>query len=293
MTTNFKNLLHKLACMTKDEAHEYLATQLKKISHSEEDVNSILATYEEARGRMEPLPVLTNLFNNYFLDQETLKTVLSYYSYRNPLDYYVDLINCGDDNMAVNIVYAIEKIFPLDNYQLNLLYKMTDDVEEEKYENKQLRAYFSDRLNEDAKPVWVRNSNDHEHAIGDVDNNLKHSITDDDVFRAYGPINSLPRSIDEDENICSIYGGCRMLLCNEYEHSDLMMDDEIPFDWFKRKCDECNRKIKKRHYALRIPLVDGGWEGCYCSFECLAPHSDQTLLTVFKKQITEIGIEDR
>lgn len=112
--------------------------------------------------------------------------------------------------------------------------------------------------------------------------NLNHvrEIQDNpDLFRIFGPVNPHPNddysdlqvyNAEEDEMITDlekIYGGPRMLLSIEYtadHESDLPSDD-----WFVGYCQQCLRRIRKRHYAIRRALIGGGWIGCYHSAECV------------------------
>lgn len=132
--------------------------------------------------------------------------------------------------------------------------------------------------------------------------NVKHIEDFDDIntFQEYGPVNSnysYYNDADED-HICQKYGGCRMLLCNEYTNDvDFTAEDIEVTEWFNYKCDICNKKIKAEHHALRKPLNKGGWIGCYCSFQCLEKdvHDPMTAVSVgrMKEQIISIGIRDR
>lgn len=87
------------------------------------------------------------------------------------------------------------------------------------------------------------------------------------------------------EDICTSYGGCRMLTCIEFEKSEIRGDynnEEIEGDiefgtlleldtsfWFRGACDLCAKKIAKKRYAYRMALLRGGWRGCYCSLICV------------------------
>lgn len=100
------------------------------------------------------------------------------------------------------------------------------------------------------------------------------------IERVYGPANAIigfdcvssPRK-ENGERV----GPCRMLtcLCRELNEED----EEIDFDeyslenpesvWFSGHCLICKKSIKKARYAVRYPNEGGGWEGCFCSFECM------------------------
>lgn len=92
------------------------------------------------------------------------------------------------------------------------------------------------------------------------------------VFRILGPVLPLA-GLEMDPNndyICNHYGGCRMFTCNCILTGD---DDPLAIgltsDWFQGGCMQCNKKIHKRIDAVRMPKLGGGWEGIYCSFDCL------------------------
>lgn len=105
------------------------------------------------------------------------------------------------------------------------------------------------------------------------------SLYDDSVvFQELGPVNSQFTHHSQllTNSKCNKYGGCRMFTCTEYETMteqgddyDIMDQHMVISDWFRGSCDKCSRRIGKRHYAVRQPLLHGGWRGCYCSFECL------------------------
>lgn len=89
------------------------------------------------------------------------------------------------------------------------------------------------------------------------------------LIRFWGPSNRRTDSISGSYDLtlpqgCRDFAGCHMLLCEG--HSD--EENEHRDDWFTGVCgyDKCNRRIEERHQAKRIPLLDGGWEGCYCSW---------------------------
>ena len=114
------------------------------------------------------------------------------------------------------------------------------------------------------------------------------SVEEDiNLFTWFGPVNSHPTlsqlgrewgeslvkdsTLKWDPNIseCERYGGCRMLLCDEFSdsrHADPYDESIEATDWF-RPC-HCGKKIEARHHALRLPRIKGGWVGCYCSKEC-------------------------
>lgn len=126
------------------------------------------------------------------------------------------------------------------------------------------------------------------------------------VFQELGPVNSTytHKQILDCHHKCHRYGGCRMLTCTEYEsisiegnNVDIMDQHDFIADWFRESCDKCSRRIAKRCYAIREPLLHGGWRGCYCSLECLTsmPMNNHQAMMVgrIKEQLSVIGIRDR
>ena len=127
-------------------------------------------------------------------------------------------------------------------------------------------------------------------------------VNDIPAFNEYGPLNSLTNG--EPCDTCAKVGGCRMLLCNEFEtynndHNDLLMDDSdiIESDWFNGSCDVCNAIITDRIYAVRRPLVNGGWLNCYCGIDCLLKEVeselDKAMISNLCEQLLTYGIRKR
>lgn len=76
------------------------------------------------------------------------------------------------------------------------------------------------------------------------------------VDNYFGPLNNKIDSACTTKNI----DGCRMLTCTCHDG----------LDWFKGDCSGCGINIPRRSWAIRYPVMLGGWEGCYCSYECIA-----------------------
>lgn len=360
-----------LGVIAKDQADTLLTWFLNHAAKSNdtEAVRAIISAFDVARIRVDPLPAITNMFLNPTLTRETLSFVLASFPEKTPLDFYVDLINMGDDASALKVAGILATFFPgLKNDDWNLLVKMTDNVEEEEYENQMLRAYFQARAAETgqyaSRPQWIRDgllesiieptpelplvneaidlllgglkqtglrlapeskkefSNElrevaiAQYAISTISRKIKmlsvvHPVPDFDdttLFQEFGPVNTIyttSSALIEPTHVCAKHGGCRMLLCNEFEQMTADGDDidcmaeEAPItDWFRGSCDNCLKKIKQRHYAIRQPLRHGGWRGCYCSVECLVEKCtlgpiEQVLLERVQDQLEEIGIRER
>lgn len=91
-----------------------------------------------------------------------------------------------------------------------------------------------------------------------------------EVFRAFGPVNSQHTCAGGDG--CDRHLDCRMLVCCAYEGED---DSGSLSDWFIGYCQRCDRLVDSRRYAVREPLVRGGWHGCYCSWKCVEEDVDE------------------
>lgn len=137
-----------------------------------------------------------------------------------------------------------------------------------------------------------------------------------ELFRVFGPCHPFPEGYDlfvESEDPCEMWGGCRMYHCYENENvnpdtgEDLYEDpadngllDKITW-WEKGICEneECLLKISKRCYAVRMPLLSGGWKGYYCSWKCAREDTKPSetlvreLIDGFEASCEEVGIYDR
>lgn len=132
--------------------------------------------------------------------------------------------------------------------------------------------------------------------------------TNDEIFKILGPSFPFYRerelSSEKEAHPCSRFGGCRMMLCVEFEDEE---DEENNRElnphlvtWFTGSCDQCFLKIAEKHYAVRMPLMYGGWRGCYCSWKCvkddakhLVTDTSLKLCHSFEKAFDDIGIYDR
>jgi hypothetical protein len=323
----------------------------------------IIKHFDLERIRVDPLPALTNLFLNPLLSRDHISFVISCFPEKTPIDYFVDLVNMGDDNMALRTAGIIITYFPnITNSDWSTLVSLTDNFEDEEYENQLLRLFFQKQASATSfvisKPSWIVNvpfktpdtipnmpsvktvvdlliPDLDKFGISinsDCDNDLRDNLIsqysistitekiqlmshvikidnydDSSLFQEYGPVNTVYSECENThppDHICSKYGGCRMLLCSEFEtmyHDgddiDLMScDTEFVSDWFRGSCDVCLKKTK-RHYCIRMPLKHGGWFGCYCSFECMESliENASTALMVgrIKEQLSVFGIRER
>lgn len=345
-------------------------------------VRTIISRFDVARILRDPLPAITNMFLNPTLNRETITFVLASFPEKTPVDLFVDLVNMGDDAAALKVASILVTYFPnMSDEDWNLLVRLTDNVEEEEYENQMLRAFFQSKVGETVSfcpvPEWIvpvspilptpvspilptpdspilppapelpsvkeavdliiedlgrkgikfsvtkgvdaRDELISQYASARMNEKIEmltevrklEPFDDTVIFQEYGPLNNIYTAsllpLDP-EHICSKHGGCRMLLCTEFESMDvngdefdLMAETEPVTDWFRGSCDKCLKRIKEKHYAVRQPLPHGGWKGCYCSFVCLSELIDLTHLTPREEeavgriynQLLEVGIRER
>ncbi len=86
-------------------------------------------------------------------------------------------------------------------------------------------------------------------------------------YKKYGPSNPY-RVTDENEQFIpckeSSDGCCYMMTCNCHEDKP----------WYKGKCEICDKRINKKE-AMRFPLWNGGFIGCYCKEHFKRESEDQ------------------
>ena len=340
------------------------------INDNKESAIKIIDYCEVSRLHIDPLPTITVFFINPYFNVEMLKWVTSLYQ-KESSGYFLDIINSRNDDVAIAIAEKLLIIFPNINEQEWIqLAELTENFEDEEYENIELRNFLLAQTNNYSKlPDWLieveeENIIDYnelpnypkdipnvEDAIKMIlddfeklnidfteineeddfdENKIVQNLTaqyaistsqeriamlsnvvnipffdDSDMFKQFGPVNSSCSCslIIDDNHECIKYGGCRMLLCNEYpefdiygEKIDLVAKNIITTDWFRNKCDLCNKKIRSKNHALRLPLQYGGWQGCYCSFECLSQNINNVITALIvgrmKSQLYTIGINN-
>jgi len=67
-------------------------------------------------------------------------------------------------------------------------------------------------------------------------------------FNLYGPINSIWTEKEK----------------NGYEYRMKKFGEK----WFSKSCDKCSKNLSYET-VVRKPVVGGGWDGCYCSWNCV------------------------
>lgn len=125
------------------------------------------------------------------------------------------------------------------------------------------------------------------------------------LFRVYGPTNPLMHVNLTLEN--DPHGGARMLTDNSFNSLDNEFGTiDYQAEWFIGYCEECYQKISKKCYAIRIPLILGGFVGCFCCKQCILksdtyfdtsknePSQVQVvMIDLLEKQLLFFGIQDR
>ncbi len=218
--------------------------------------------------------IFIDLVSNNELQIETIKEYIKY----NEINVYELLKSIifleGETKRTINSFF---RLYEIENISLSGYYLLLEDAYEFKtsgiidiLENK--IKNINDYSN---KPDYILEIDDVEikrkNAILSID-----KIDDLELFRLFGPKNGLV-PIYNDNSICFSTGGCRMHTCNHISNEnddDDVFDTYTPivnndYDWFSFNCDYCLKKIKNKEYCIRKPKITGGWEGCYCSIECL------------------------
>ena len=204
----------------------------------------------------------------------------------------------GDNINTIKIPPVVFSIPPT----INAIQYMTDGTEDQDYVDYISSQYSLASNNEKIKILYP-------FMLSQFRYNL---IYDDNIFRLVGPANTMVGAdlTISDTDPCVIYGGCRMLTCvdfeNQYDDGDYVdLDaDETQnsyghINWFKGSCNFCHNTIPYPHYAVRKPILYGGWQGCFCSWECVQNsllESESPILALipqFQNQLLTIGIQER
>lgn len=301
-----------------------------------EEINRIFPDKEEAKKALRDTNLI-QLFGLQKATREIVTFVISCFPEKILLEYFVDLINFRDDNLCKIVVpkLPVENFSSKKWKILSDVVEEDDDHEFLKEYFKEKMANnkpwwvkkFSKRdwnpipselptvheaiqlLTEDVEKLALEERDQDklisQYAISTVIEKiqmLSHCkeipmYNDIPIFREFGPVNQMysTTSIESSERICNLHGGCRMFLCCEFEETD-EEDDEIS-DWFTGRCQVCEECVENKYYCLRMPLLHGGWKGCYCSFACLVEDIPDELTSLLvgrmKEQLETIGIRDR
>ena len=122
----------------------------------------IIEIFDSSRIQVDPLPALTQLFLNTNISREVLVFAIGCFPDKQPLDFYIDLVNMNGDMLALKAAALLDNIFPdmpSDNWLL--LHQLTEACDDEdEYRNPMLRTFFETKLAEKSasvsKPDWIR-----------------------------------------------------------------------------------------------------------------------------------------
>lgn len=203
---------------------------------------------------------------------------------------YLDKLPKENEYPIPSIDIIIE--LPPDTIALKLLEAKANDIGlttgENILANEELKAYLDIATREEKLQLFQPILTDTESVQKELDYYR-------DLFRLFGPLNLPPLKEDEDVNNEEY----RMLTCNIYDYDE---EYDVIRPWFTGICDYCRKRIRYSWYAIRFPDPEGGFRGCYCSFECLNNDinnvTDETdiaesLIRTLDHKINEIGIQDR
>ena len=104
-------------------------------------------------------------------------------------------------------------------------------------------------------------------------------------YSKYGPANPMKKNLcdSKDNYLCKFTptGICHMMTCKCLEENNDHIKNN---DWFTGLCCLCDKKIKKRKDAWRVPHKKGGFIGCYCSDE----HMEEQFVAEEDEEYTSI-----
>lgn len=135
--------------------------------HNTDAARTIVSAFDMARIRVDPLPAITQLFLNTSLSRDTLLFTLNCFPEKQPLDYFIDLVNMSGDLLALKAAALIITAFPtISSTDWALLLSLTDrdpesePEEEDAYPNQMLRVFLQAKVAETGvctkRPEWVQ-----------------------------------------------------------------------------------------------------------------------------------------
>ena len=209
-----------------------------------------------------------------------------------------------DDN-KYNIIIEKYKTLPkvenvveimFENMMMFLSYKHKKDIEVIKHGL--MIQYSMSSYIDKIKMLKSLNNTEFEEKFKDFLESKEILKLDKELNSLLGSVNTMYSPIEDTNHICVKYGGCRMFLCSHFEEInhdgikiDIFDDDDIKVDWYRGKCDCCDKKILSKIKAIRQPLLYGGWKGCYCSMLCMKSqinyktHQNTIMIELLNKNI--------
>jgi hypothetical protein len=267
-----------ILCKLIDTAREYNAKK--------DIVNVILKHWDPIEtDKIDPDGIIGDLSATFICSMENLKYLVSLYEYCTPLTVLDAHIRSRLDS---GMVFSIVANRTLEAYETDNLHeveweqlvKATEDSQTLKSQRHtmEILTYIRDKLELNnkkvvaKKPEWVNDKtaqNDDSSTLNEfvksliieqniddiIEKTLKTSSKED--FRMKGPLNPM---IGFD--CLNFEGPCRMFDC-------MCREDDEEDEWFKGNCEICKKAILSYRHSVRIPVIGGGFIGCFCSFECL------------------------
>lgn len=272
----------------------------------EQEVDSYLRSntpsLDELIKRYGKVPVYSELITHYLYDEELPSDV-------ELVDVLEHLIRTGKEFLIPLAIKKCLKEETLGDIEKNYIVSLLDEKspirhwllrEEKNYtdypswvskksdETKELleKSTWKDVVLKEERPplkFTFNNEDTTDEVMSVLDNILMVSDCPYNPDRLFGPVNGR-RSCEG--SIAP--GGCRMLTCNCREEGE----------WFTGKCDYCKSDIRDISHALRLPLVEGSWVGCYCSMDCIVKDNiidskTRFLMDILFSIVFDEGILDR
>ena len=168
---------HTMDFLSKLDKNEFDITIFKLIRryYCYNDADSavkVIDFCENVRIDVDPLPTITGFFLNPLFNVELLKWVASLFP-KEPTGYYLDIINSRNDGDALIIAETLLLVFTnISEEEWVQLAQLTENFEDEEYENLQLRNFLlSQSSNYATYPDWmIKNENNHNLDIPYPDN---------------------------------------------------------------------------------------------------------------------------
>jgi hypothetical protein len=246
-------------------------------------------------GKMDPDGILGDLAATYICSMENLMYLVSLYEYCTPMSILDSHIRARlDTGMLFNIVSdRILQAYEVDNLEemeWEQLVKSAEDTQtlKSKRHTMDILSYIKSKLDIKnrkqiaPKPEWVNNKevkDDVADTKRQIESFLNSTEVNEDVelfsniisktldassiqdFRTYGPINPI-----DGFDCLGRPGACRMFTCICREDDENELGQSEPFIGY---CEVCQKTIRNYRCMVRLPVIGGGFIGCFCSFECL------------------------
>ena len=187
------------------------------------------------------------------------------------------------------------------------MYKLLIESQDLKLDSEKLLDQMNEAIEKNIKSFSIEDNSKIEE-MKKISLSLKENLINQNekfpLERYYGPSNEI-----FGQECCSMKGPCRMFYCNcrselDYEDTsylslDLNSKVENQQAWFTGVCEECGIGIETFRYTVRFPVKDGGWIGCFCSFDCMKksnirPYDKEAEIRIkeIKETLYKIGIVD-